>query len=660
MMRSDNPRPVYFTCRGDVDVVTFNFFRMCFGPAHSFFPDKTWEELNAWSQHRPAASHSVNGAARPYYLLLAVQPPAAIGSASNRLRFFSRLFTELREPLFTIGADLLARGQQPLSFSDADPNHLSTLLRAGRVHCLAWCTTGVGWEPETSPPVAVGSADAESIGLAGLLALVPKLRMPPQVTIVCLEYGAQLVARQLADAGLPLVLYVQASLDKSRSNLLYGVLEPVLRALHRRALTESDVAAKLIENGRSCFGSEWKSAGCFRAGGLVPAAVVWEPPPLHSGEMVDWVETRVTDPTSGCAYAVPEHVELWQSGGGKSDGDKRPSRIGISGTTEGQETPRVESLCIVAFKSSGAVSTSGGPVLDLLDLLDLLDGSVLAAAIETVLPGREVGLVQGLYRENGPALRVNLRIESVAFLHELRDAVLAGAFEIRLLEELLKLGLLPTGITLRTEKTAFARIYEHTILALDALTTHQHEALQALLHTEDDGHLLAPAGAGKTFVATAFLLGYLCDDPDAVCLFVARNVALCYFVVRWMCSRKPLESAMRRRDVLERLHVLYDPLGNGPHTVEIVGRAIHFAPCRRMRGRQERYDLVVVDEAHHIYNDAALIAQVDQHVRKRQTRRLLLSDISQATATTHFPKGLLEVKLNEVRLALQLHLQPLL
>ena len=138
------------------------------------------------------------------------------------------------------------------------------------------------------------------------------------------------------------------------------------------------------------------------------------------------------------------------------------------------------------------------------------------------------------------------------------------------------------------------------------------------------------------------------------------NVALCYFVVRWMCSRKPLESAMRRRDVLERLHVLYDPLGNGPHTVEIVGRAIHFAPCRHMRGRQERYDLVVVDEAHHIYNDDALIAQVDQHVRKRQTRRLLLSDISQATATTHFPKGLLEVKLNEVRLALQLHLQPLL
>ena len=98
------------------------------------------------------------------------------------------------------------------------------------------------------------------------------------------------------------------------------------------------------------------------------------------------------------------------------------------------------------------------------------------------------------------------------------------------------------------DRASFAAMYEDTILSLDKLTAHQAERLSQLLNTEEDGHLLAPAGAGKTFVAVQFLLHQLRHERDTVCLFVARNVALCLFVVRWLCARRELESAVARRD----------------------------------------------------------------------------------------------------------------
>ncbi|MDC0526214.1 hypothetical protein OAO87_04350, partial [bacterium] len=177
MMRPDNPRRIRFTNGADEDVVAFNFFRMCFGPSHSFFPEKTWEELHVWA--RPLAWDAPSSAsARKYYVVLAMQPPPL--TPERRLRFLSSLFAELKDPLLTIGGDLLARGQHPICFSDAEPTRLCALLRDGRAHSLVWCATGVGWEAIDA------TAGVPSIGFDTLLALVPTLRSPPAILILCL------------------------------------------------------------------------------------------------------------------------------------------------------------------------------------------------------------------------------------------------------------------------------------------------------------------------------------------------------------------------------------------------------------------------------------------------------------------------------------------
>jgi hypothetical protein len=62
------------------------------------------------------------------------------------------------------------------------------------------------------------------------------------------------------------------------------------------------------------------------------------------------------------------------------------------------------------------------------------------------------------------------------------------------------------------------------------------------------------------------------------------------------------------------------------------------------------YGLVVIDEAHHVYADVEARARVETYVTPgRDTRRLLLSDASQATARSRFGlPNLREVRLTEV------------
>ena len=80
------------------------------------------------------------------------------------------------------------------------------------------------------------------------------------------------------------------------------------------------------------------------------------------------------------------------------------------------------------------------------------------------------------------------------------------------------------------------RRYEESILALEELTLHQEEKLAECMRAgeQEDIHIRAPAGAGKTFVALHFMLTMLVNDVSTRVLFVARSPALCYFVVKWL------------------------------------------------------------------------------------------------------------------------------
>ena len=245
-------------------------------------------------------------------------------------------------------------------------------------------------------------------------------------------------------------------------------------------------------------------------------------------------------------------------------------------------------------------------------------------------------------------LRVSCGPLPLASLHELRDAILSGGFDARATQSLRALSADAPPLELRARRTLFAEQFEASALSLDALTPHQQEKLDECAAADASStsivhlHVRAPAGSGKTFVALHRLLAALRRDDDA--LYVARNAALCLFAASWVAKRAA--SAAERRRLLARLHVLHAPVGAGVQACRLVGTTI---ALRRAPPPDGGYALVVVDEAHHLYADAASRTAVEAHVGA-QTARLLLSDLSQSLGRQEaaYPPGLRAVEMHEV------------
>lgn len=225
------------------------------------------------------------------------------------------------------------------------------------------------------------------------------------------------------------------------------------------------------------------------------------------------------------------------------------------------------------------------------------------------------------------------------------NTVRLSSFQRGFLADRLRTNLLEgSRLSVRVDQSQFILDYEASVLSLDELTSHQEQKLR---ECEDAGgaqlHIMAPAGAGKTHVAMYKVINLLNADPKAHVLFAARNVALCYYVVRLLCNR--VQHPLRRLHLLRRLHVLFEPFEEGAHRVTLKNGTIFMAP---MRASNMDYQLVVIDEAHHIYNDSKMRLSVESHVHSN-SQRLLVSDVSQATATSIiYPEGLTVVHLTEV------------
>lgn len=210
-------------------------------------------------------------------------------------------------------------------------------------------------------------------------------------------------------------------------------------------------------------------------------------------------------------------------------------------------------------------------------------------------------------------------------------------------------------------------------------------------------HLKAPAGAGKTFVAMDVMLKHLLANrnvPTPVpILYVTRNAGLSYFVGMWMHKRMSGAGINHNEiaELLTNVHILSDaeeakemteaalrtsslhgtalavvaaqrfskgpvsgvmsptPFSKGVRKFQINGSedALDLLPVTRAAP----YRLIVVDEAHHIYRSPLRRAVVAKIQAESKAQLLLLSDMSQATATAHsipFPKGLVSVCLTQV------------
>ena len=128
-------------------------------------------------------------------------------------------------------------------------------------------------------------------------------------------------------------------------------------------------------------------------------------------------------------------------------------------------------------------------------------------------------------------------------------------------------------------------------------------------------------------------------------LFVAKSVALGLFVASWFARRAGTSNAERNK-LLRRLHLLMPPMKmkGGLRVASYEQRRLLLSPVEDA----SLYELVVVDEAHHVYSHSELRECVKPYA-DAASRLLLLSDASQSLgALCDYPTGLKEVALTEV------------
>ncbi|KAJ1478433.1 hypothetical protein T484DRAFT_2948811 [Baffinella frigidus] len=314
---------------------------------------------------------------------------------------------------------------------------------------------------------------------------------------------------------------------------------------------------------------------------------------------------------------------------------------------------------------------------------ELVDEITFAELVTKELP-RIMGTQQDVpiagFFEDGKDLIITVCVRDVVFIKNLSHEVLTGFLDKKLGKSLsqklsppdgvnggvassggdmgLPVGIAgPRNITVECDLSGFAKSFEHAILAMDKLTAHQTEKMEELRGL-DCVHLYAPAGAGKTFVALHLMLLALFgpngdQEPDIMILFVVMNEALALFVVKWLCTR--CEGAVRKRRMLEMIYLLYQPCDAGPRAVKLeAGRlSTEAVPA-------EQYDVVVVDEAHHVYSDELVRGMVEEYTApllassrpdppRDFPRFLILSDVSQSfTLKPQYPPDLQPVHLTEV------------
>ena len=159
---------------------------------------------------------------------------------------------------------------------------------------------------------------------------------------------------------------------------------------------------------------------------------------------------------------------------------------------------------------------------------------MLRNAINSVLRGPPV---MAIYLDNDRHLLARYCVSDVGFLHELRDRVLQGSFALDL-QDTLRRATDDETLSVHVDLSAFASSYETNVLQLDQLTPHQQEKYDELRRARNM-RIMAPAGAGKTFLALHKILNVLTTDDNALILFVVRHAALAYQVAAWVCARIP-------------------------------------------------------------------------------------------------------------------------
>ena len=523
-------------------------------------------------------------------------------------------------------------GHHPVAFGIGDRETTESDLRRGGIHCLVWCSTGCGWE--TPKP----SSDPESLSIPGLCEVLKSLEPTkrPAVIFVVMPYGARRAADQLAHAladGSTLVVWIAENmLDEQRANgVLFGVLAPALQSLHEpwiNNLSPSKLTSEVLhKSGQMVFGSKWDAADCLAVSRTI-LQLRWTASSLPQGR--PWVH-NLASLFEGMSLPRGGAVQTrWMMGKDDDEGEQLHLEVQLIVRENSKE---IDVAQLFASKDGHAPDKVIAWLANALP-----DGD---AKKVTALYSHEVKKASGDWMST---LQVRLMIGEVGYLHQLRDLALTGTLDKKLSTALLD----GHRYKVSVDRAQFALLYEESVLSLDKLTKHQREKLRECYGTDGTAtpyiHVEAPAGAGKTFVALNYLLSRLRSDPNMAALYVARNRALCLFVVRWFVKREP--NPLSRLGLLRRLQVLFEgdergrPFALGPQQVMLKNGVIQVEPSHP---DTHKFSLTIVDESHHIYKNPLCRECVGAYVLPPTKARhlMLLSDISQSTGKEKelYPKG---------------------
>jgi flagellar biosynthesis GTPase FlhF len=142
-------------------------------------------------------------------------------------------------------------------------------------------------------------------------------------------------------------------------------------------------------------------------------------------------------------------------------------------------------------------------------------------------------------------------------------------------------------------------MFESLVLKLNTLTEEQQIAVKKIKDAKRRLiHIVGPAGTGKTFVSTQYIVDHTNDDDKI--LFVGETETLAFHVARWICNRV---STGDHAKILARIQFLcvgqFDGVpmriticDNGNLVAEHVGNSTV---------TMTEFELIVVDEAHNVF-----------------------------------------------------------
>ena len=165
-----------------------------------------------------------------YALVVMQAPPVLTFSHKNRAVLCAGV-GRVEEALEVDRARWLRKRRGPVCLSDGQAWHALPPLRSRRVRVLVWCAMGDGWDcdPQTSKCLNVPSLAAALEAQQGRAGGGTESGEAQQLraAIVCMQYGAKRVAAKLAAAGIPVVLWVRASLDAVQDAFV-GLMEKLI------------------------------------------------------------------------------------------------------------------------------------------------------------------------------------------------------------------------------------------------------------------------------------------------------------------------------------------------------------------------------------------------------------------------------------------------